>query len=98
MERSFFLGLVLATTSVSISVEVLRELNVLSSKEGATILGASVVDDIVVVIILSVAVGMIGASTGGNTEVSFIVKLIEQGLFFIGIFFWSALLLPIYYV
>ena len=45
---------------------VLRELNVLSSKEGATILGASVVDDIVVVIILSVAVGMIGASTGGN--------------------------------
>ena len=78
-KEAFFLGLVLAATSVSISVEVLRELNVLSSKEGATILGASVVDDIVVVIILSVAVGMIGASTGGNTEVSFIVKLIEQG-------------------
>ena len=94
LERSFFLGLVLAATSVSISVEVLRELNVLSSKEGATILGASVVDDIVVVIILSVAVGMIGASTGGNTEVSFIVKLIEQGLFFIGIFFLVRFIAP----
>ena len=46
-----------------------------------------------VVIILSVAVGMIGASTGGNTEVSFIVKLIEQGLFLLGFSFWSALLL-----
>ena len=92
--ESFFLGLVLAATSVSISVEVLRELNVLSSKEGATILGASVVDDIVVVIILSVAVGMIGASTGGNTEVSFIVKLIEQGLFFIGIFFLVRFIAP----
>ncbi len=69
-------------------------MNVLSSKEGATILGASVVDDIVVVIILSVAVGMIGASTGGNTEVSFIVKLIEQGLFFIGIFFLVRFIAP----
>lgn len=93
-KEAFFLGLVLAATSVSISVEVLRELNVLSSKEGATILGASVVDDIVVVIILSVAVGMIGASTGGNTEVSFIVKLIEQGLFFIGIFFLVRFIAP----
>ena len=59
-KEALFSLLVLAATSVSISVEVLRELNVLSSKEGATILGASVVDDIVVVIILSVAVGMIG--------------------------------------
>ena len=92
--KEAFSGLVLAATSVSISVEVLRELNVLSSKEGATILGASVVDDIVVVIILSVAVGMIGASTGGNTEVSFIVKLIEQGLFFIGIFFLVRFIAP----
>ena len=90
--KKLFPWLVLAATSVSISVEVLRELNVLSSKEGATILGASVVDDIVVVIILSVAVGMIG--TGGNTEVSFIVKLIEQGLFFIGIFFLVRFIAP----
>lgn len=62
---------------VSILVEVLRELNVLSSKEGVMIFGVFVVDDIVVVIILSVVVGMIGVSIGGNIEVSFIVKLIE---------------------
>ena len=33
-------------------------------------------------------------STGGNTEVSFIVKLIEQGLFFIGIFFLVRFIAP----
>ena len=87
-------SVMVAILGIVLPVEVLRELNVLSSKEGATILGASVVDDIVVVIILSVAVGMIGASTGGNTEVSFIVKLIEQGLFFIGIFFLVRFIAP----
>jgi monovalent cation:proton antiporter-2 (CPA2) family protein len=93
-KESFFLGLVLAATSVSISVEVLRELNVLSSREGATILGASVVDDIAVVIILSVAVGMIGSTgTGNASQFDFVIKLIEQVLYFIGIFFvvrWIA--------
>ncbi|MGK0550972.1 cation:proton antiporter [Enterococcus faecalis] len=93
-KESFFLGLVLAATSVSISVEVLRELNVLSSREGATILGASVVDDIAVVIILSVAVGMMGSSASDNAgQLDFIVKLVEQVLYFVGIFFvvrWIA--------
>ncbi|BDR58751.1 cation:proton antiporter [Xylocopilactobacillus apicola] len=50
---SIFLGVTFAATSVSISVEVLKELNKLQSKEGATILGAAVVDDVLAVITLS---------------------------------------------
>ena len=53
LNESFYLGLILAATSVSISVEVLKELNVVNTKEGSTILGASVVDDILVVLIVS---------------------------------------------
>lgn len=51
--KRFFFGIILAATSVSISVEVLKELNVVNTKEGSTILGASVVDDILVVLVLS---------------------------------------------
>lgn len=52
--EAIFLGVVFAATSVSISVQVLREYNKLDSKEGSIILGAAVVDDIVVVMIVSV--------------------------------------------
>lgn len=75
-----FLGITYAATSVSISVEVLKELNALDSKSGATILGAAVVDDILTVIILSVAVGVFG--TGAKTAVPLWLTLIEQVLYF----------------
>lgn len=75
-----FLGITYAATSVSISVEVLKELNALDSKSGATILGAAVVDDILTVIILSVAVGVFG--TGAKTTVPLWLTLIEQVLYF----------------
>ena len=75
-----FLGITYAATSVSISVEVLKELNALDSKSGATILGAAVVDDILTVIILSVAVGVFG--TGAKATVPLWLTLIEQVLYF----------------
>lgn len=63
-ERSLFWGVVFSATSVSISVEVLREFNRLNSKEGATVLGAAVVDDILAVLILSVFISMFGNVAG----------------------------------
>lgn len=91
MNESFFLGLILAATSVSISVEVLKELNVVNTKEGSTILGASVVDDILVVLIVSLSMSFLGASSGNDRPLS--IMLIEQVLFFVGIFLlirWGA--------
>lgn len=52
--ESLFLGIIFAATSVSISVEVLKEMNQVNSNEGATILGAAVVDDILAVFCLSI--------------------------------------------
>ncbi|WP_179394395.1 cation:proton antiporter [Lacticaseibacillus absianus] len=76
-----FLGITFAATSVSISVEVLKELNALDSRSGATILGAAVVDDILTVIILSVAVGVFG--TGASvTDAPLWLTLVEQVAYF----------------
>lgn len=46
MLQSLFVGVVLTATSVSITVETLREMGRLSGKVGMTILGAAIIDDI----------------------------------------------------
>lgn len=51
--EALFIGIVFAATSVSISVEVLRDTGKLQTKAGTAILGAAVVDDILAVIVLS---------------------------------------------
>ena len=57
---AIFMGVIFTATSVSISVEVLRELKLLDSKEGTTILAAAVVDDVLSVVILSILVSVTG--------------------------------------
>ena len=91
MNQSFFFGLVLAATSVSISVEVLKELKVVNTKEGSTILGAAVVDDILVVLIVSLCMPLLGVENGNEKPLGFM--LLAQVLFFIAVFFlirWGA--------
>jgi monovalent cation:proton antiporter-2 (CPA2) family protein len=58
--QAAFLGLLLSATSVSISVQVLKEMNKLKSKEGSAILGAAVIDDILVIIALAFLMSMAG--------------------------------------
>ncbi len=60
--EALFFGITLAATSVSISVEVLKELNVLDTKEGASILGASVLDDILIVLLFSLSLTLLAGS------------------------------------
>ena len=52
--RSVFIGLILTATSVSISVETLKEMGRLSTPSGNIILGAALIDDILGVILLTV--------------------------------------------
>ncbi|HZG61312.1 MAG TPA: cation:proton antiporter [Anoxybacillus sp.] len=59
--QAVFLGLLLSATSVSISVQALKEMNKLKSKEGSAILGAAVIDDILVIIALAFLMSMAGA-------------------------------------
>ena len=52
--KSVFIGLILTATSVSISVETLKEMGRLSTRSGNIILGAALIDDILGVILLTV--------------------------------------------
>ncbi len=67
LQHSFFLGLVLAATSVSISARTLMELNALRGREGVSILGAAVVDDVLVILLLSIFVA-VAVGSGGSAE------------------------------
>ncbi|XJZ28017.1 cation:proton antiporter [Bacillota bacterium Lsc_1132] len=58
--QSWFLGLLLSATSVSISVQALKEMGQLKTREGTTILGAAVIDDVVVIIALAFLMSFAG--------------------------------------
>ena len=63
---SLFMGIISTATSVSISVQTLREIGRLRTKQGVTILGAAIIDDIVGIILLTLVVGVVrpDASSG----------------------------------
>ena len=73
--EGIFIGTILTATSVSISAQTLIELGALRTREGSTILGAAVIDDVMGIIVLSVVVGAAGASSGGidPTQVGWLV-------------------------
>ncbi|WIF96048.1 cation:proton antiporter [Caminicella sporogenes] len=56
---SIFMGVISTATSVSISVQTLRELGHLRTKQGIGILGAAIIDDIVGIVLLTIVTGMI---------------------------------------
>ncbi|MEH7377999.1 cation:proton antiporter [Neobacillus drentensis] len=74
--EALFLGLLLSATSVSISVQALKELNKMKSKEGTAILGAAVIDDVLVIIALAFLMSMAGG------EVNLSMMIIKKVLFF----------------
>nr|WP_233711258.1 cation:proton antiporter [Lederbergia citrisecunda] len=76
--ESLFLGLLLSATSVSISVQALKEMNKLKSREGTTILGAAVIDDVVVII----ALAFLMSFAGGDVNISMVI--LKKVLFFAG--------------
>jgi len=52
-DEALFMGTVLTATSIGITARMLSDLDHLKTKEGTTILGAGVVDDIVAIVLLS---------------------------------------------
>jgi Kef-type K+ transport system membrane component KefB len=72
--EALFMGLALSATSVSISAQTLMELNVLRTRVGLTLLGAAVFDDILVILLLSLA-SIFAGSGGGDINSIFITLL-----------------------
>jgi Kef-type K+ transport system membrane component KefB len=92
VSQSAFMGITLAATSVSISAQTLMELNLLRSREGLTLLGAAVVDDVLALVALSIFTALVGESSSGFLE---LVWITTRMILFLAISFFGGLwLLP----
>lgn len=70
-KAALFLGIVTTATSVSISVQTLREIDRLRTKQGLMILGGAIIDDVVGIILITLMVGLV--SPGASKSVGFVV-------------------------
>ena len=76
-----FMGAALTATSVGITSSVLRDLGALSTRSGRIILGAAVIDDVLGIIILSMAIGI----AAGGVDAASVVGLLVVTALFIGL-------------
>ncbi len=84
-ETSVFLGAALAATSAGITAATFLDLGIARSRAARTVLGAAVVDDILALLLLSVAVGM--AAHGGVEvgEVALALAIAVAFIAFVGL-------------
>ena len=82
-----FIGTILTATSVSISAQTLMELRALRSREGTTILGAAVIDDVMGIIVLSIVAALARASAAGGIDLQAIGAVLVR----LAVYFATAL-------
>ena len=75
--QNIFIGIILTATSVSISVETLKEMGKLNTREGNAILGAAIIDDILGIVALTVVTSL------ADSSVNIVVVLLKIVAFFI---------------
>jgi Kef-type K+ transport system membrane component KefB len=72
-----FIGVIMTATSVSITVQSLKEMGKLKGKVGTTILSAAIIDDIIGIIVLTFVIGF------KNPETKPVSVLVNTVLFFV---------------
>ena len=75
--RAVFIGVIMTATSVSITVQTLKELGKIKGKVGTTILSAAIIDDVIGIIVLTFVIGF------KNPENKPISVIINTVLFFV---------------
>ena len=92
--EGIFVGAILTATSVSISAQTLLELGALRTREGSTILGAAVIDDVMGIIVLSLVVALAKASGAGFNWMELGIVIARVTVFFIAAIAARRLLSP----
>ena len=92
--QCIFIGVILTATSVSITVETLKELGKLKTRSGNAILGAAIIDDIIGIVALTIVTSMADSSTNiglvlGKIVAYFIFAGAAGFLFFKVYSYWS---------
>jgi len=85
--KAVFIGTILTATSVSITVESLREMGRLKGRVGTTILSAAIIDDVIGIIVLTVVVGFKSPDSNPgkvviNTILFFIMAVVAGFVFY----------------
>ncbi|MEX0785560.1 MAG: cation:proton antiporter [Dehalococcoidia bacterium] len=93
-KEAIFVGIILAATSVSISARTLMELGVLQGRQGISILAAAVIDDVLVLLVLSffIAFGVDEGEGAGAMDVVLIIGRVT--LFFVVAVLVGVFVLP----
>ncbi len=84
--KAVFVGTILTATSVSITVESLKEMGKLKGKVGTTILSAAIIDDVIGIIVLTFVIGF---KSPDSNPMSVIVNTVQFFAFAIIIGFLS---------
>ena len=77
--ESFFIGVIIAASSTSITVEALQEMGKLKTKSGTAIMGTAIIEDILIIIILAV---ILSGGTSGFSVASTVITLSKIIVFF----------------
>lgn len=78
--EAIFIGVVLTATSVSITIEALKELGYANSRVGNSILGAAIVDDVIGIVVLTIIISF------KSTDISVLNILIKIVVYFACVF------------
>jgi Kef-type K+ transport system membrane component KefB len=81
-KESIFVGIILSATSVSISARTLMELGVLQGRQGIAILAAAVIDDVLVLLVLSFFIAFAVDAGGGSGAVDAVLIVVRVAVFF----------------
>ncbi|MBO4514430.1 MAG: cation:proton antiporter [Lachnospiraceae bacterium] len=83
--KAVFVGVIMTATSVSITVQALKELGKLKGKVGTTILSAAIIDDVIGIIVLTFVIGFKNPDTDpmGVVISTFLFFLAAVGVGFI---------------
>ncbi len=87
-QPALFAGVALAATSVSISAQVLLELGLLRTKVGNALLGAALVDDVLALLLVSLAVAVSRSSASGSAFDlgGLVLVIVRMALYIMGAF------------
>jgi len=80
--EGIFVGAILTATSVSISAQTLLEIGALRTREGSTILGAAVIDDVMSIIVLSLVIALAKAASDGMNWTVLAVVMLRVAIYF----------------
>lgn len=70
--HALFLGAAMVATSVGITARIIKDMNLMSTREARIIIGAAVIDDVLGMIVLAIVNGM---AASGNISIGEIVKV-----------------------